>query len=145
MRRRACYDRGMTPEHPIILFDGACGFCEGGIRLVVGNDPAGRFRFAPLQSDLGRSLLRRHGLPEGGVGSVVLIDRGRALVRSEATLRIASGMRTPWPRAAALGRIAPRAWRDAAYDLVARNRTRYGLARLLKTPRPAALVQRMLA
>lgn len=107
----------------IVLFDGDCGFCDRGVRFIYARDPAGKFRFAPLQSDAGRRLLRAHGLPENALDTLVLIEKGRAHVRSDAVLRIARRLGRAWPLLGAL-RLVPRRVRDAAYDAVARRRHR---------------------
>ena len=49
-------------DHPLVLFDGVCVFCNRSVNFVIAHDPAGRFRFAPLQSNLGQSLLDRFNL-----------------------------------------------------------------------------------
>lgn len=48
-------------------------------------------------------------------------DRERVFVRGEAVLRVAGYLGGLW-NVARLGRLLPAAWRNAAYDLVARHR-----------------------
>jgi len=38
------------PRHPVVLFDGVCKMCSGGVRWIIRHDPQGIFHFAPLQS-----------------------------------------------------------------------------------------------
>src|SRR5207302_7275337 len=47
--------------HPIVLYDGVCGLCNRTIQFVVKHDHADVFRFASLQSALGRRILEKHG------------------------------------------------------------------------------------
>jgi predicted DCC family thiol-disulfide oxidoreductase YuxK len=113
------------PPPPVVLFDGVCNLCHGAVRFIIARDPAARFRFASLQSPVGQALLRDHRLGPGlGPDSLVLVEGGRAYTRSAAVLRIARGLRWPWPAAGALA-LVPRPLRDAAYDLVARRRYRW--------------------
>ena len=42
----------------VILFDGVCNFCSFWVRFVIRRDPKGLFRFAPLQSPMGREACR---------------------------------------------------------------------------------------
>lgn len=103
-------------EHPVVLFDGVCNLCNGAVLWIIRRDPEAKFRFAPLQSrpDLA-------GLPD----SIVLIDSCGTHVRSEAVLRIALGLRSPWPLLGAIGRVFPRPVRDGIYNFVARRRYRW--------------------
>jgi predicted DCC family thiol-disulfide oxidoreductase YuxK len=94
------------------------------VRFVTERDPAGRFAFAPLQSELGRRLLRQAGLPEDTLDTVVLLQDGRAYLRSDAMLRAMKRLRAPWPLAS-LALVVPRFLRDAVYDFVARHRYRW--------------------
>jgi predicted DCC family thiol-disulfide oxidoreductase YuxK len=120
----------MPPSSPpdIILFDGVCNLCNGFVQFVIRHDAAGRYRFAALQSEAGRTLLAAHGVAPTALAadpdSVVLLSGGRLYSHSGAVLRIARGLGGIW-RVAALAEALPRAWRDAAYRLVARHRYRW--------------------
>lgn len=108
----------------VVLFDGVCNLCNGSVQFIVRHDPAGRFRFASLQSREGQALLRRHGLDPADLFSVILVEGGRAYSRSDAALRIAGGLSGGWRAAGAL-RVVPRPLRDLVYGWVARNRYRW--------------------
>ncbi|GAB2846704.1 thiol-disulfide oxidoreductase DCC family protein [Hymenobacter ruber] len=124
-----------------ILFDGVCNLCNGFVQFVIRHDPAGRFRFAALQSEAGRALLLAQGLAPAAVAaepeSVLLLSGGRLYSHSAAVLRIAEGLGGGW-RVAALGRLLPAAWRDAVYRFVARHRYRwFGRQESCMLPTPA--------
>jgi predicted DCC family thiol-disulfide oxidoreductase YuxK len=119
---------GAQTQGPIVLFDGECGFCSRLVLFVVPRDPAGHFRFAPLQSQTGQRILARAGMPREELDTLVVVEGERILTRSDAALRIAAGLTGFW-RALRFARIVPRAVRDRAYDLVARNRYRLRSAR----------------
>lgn len=142
----------------IILFDGVCNLCNGAVLFIIDRDPAGRFRFAPLQSELAVGLLRSLGeaglcagptSSAGGetgstVDSVVLVQDGQVYQRSDAVVRIARQLTGPW-RLLAWGSVMPRVMRDWAYDLVARHRYRwFGREQDCRVPTPE-LRQRFLA
>ena len=110
----------------IMLYDGECGFCTRGVLFAYRRDPAGGIRFASLQGETGRRLLRAHGLPLD-VRTVVLVDEKGAHVRSSAALRAVRRLRRPWSWLHALI-LVPRPLRDAVYDAVARRRHRFGPA-----------------
>ncbi|HZB13662.1 MAG TPA: thiol-disulfide oxidoreductase DCC family protein [Chryseolinea sp.] len=105
----------------LILFDGVCNLCNGFVKFLIKRDPAGKFRFASLQSDFGRSQLIRFNLNPDLLHSVIVIEADNVLQRSDAALRIVNQLGGPWKILNAL-KIFPRFLRDALYNVVARNR-----------------------
>ena len=65
--------------HAILLFDGVCLLCNKFVHAVYDNDPAERFQFASLQSEVGLALLEQHGM-KADLSTVVLIDEAVAHV-----------------------------------------------------------------
>jgi predicted DCC family thiol-disulfide oxidoreductase YuxK len=118
----------VTPDGPILLYDGVCGFCNASVQLVLRYDRRRTLRFAPLQSAYAGQVLAHH--PElGGVDSVVWVEPSadasppRVFTRSSAALRVARYLGGPWSLLL-LFWLVPRPLRDWAYDVVARNRHR---------------------
>ena len=112
------------PVERVVLFDGVCNLCNGFVQFVIERDPSGRFQFAALQSEAARRVLAAHDAPNPLADSVVLIEEGKVYTGSAAALRIASGLRFPWPLAGVLLAI-PRGLRDGIYAGVARRRYRW--------------------
>jgi predicted DCC family thiol-disulfide oxidoreductase YuxK len=110
-------------DHPILLFDGVCNLCNGLVRFVVKFDTEGHYRFAPLQSDVGRRLQERFDLDPDDVDTVVLVEGDDCYLKSAAILRVMGHLDGPWPLLGPL-RYLPRSVRDFGYDLVARYRYR---------------------
>jgi len=108
----------------VILFDGVCNFCSFWVKFVIRRDLQGKFRFAPLQSPLGREAARALDLPENPPASVILKEDGRYYVRSTATLRILRRLPGIWPLLY-LFIVVPAPLRDLAYKFVANNRYRW--------------------
>lgn len=108
-------------EHPVILFDGVCNFCNGAINFVLKQDRKKVFRFATLQSEAGQRLLQQHNLSTKGFDSFVLIDDGKVYKKSAASLRVMNKLPWYW-KEIQLFRIIPTIFRDAIYDYIARNR-----------------------
>src|SRR5580704_2359028 len=104
----------------LIVYDGVCVLCSRSIRFVAAHDRAARFRFVPLQSAYGRQLAERHGISVEAPDTFVAIIDGAASFRSQAWLNIMA--RLPGFGWTGILRIVPRPLRDAAYDLIARNR-----------------------
>ncbi len=122
----------------IVLYDGTCGLCHGGVRWLVARDGPGRLHYAPLQGTTAEALRARHpGLPLG-LEAMVLVTRGRVHAGSAAAVRIAA--RLPWPwKLLAVGWIVPAPLRDLLYRLVAGTRYRlFGRADLCDLPEPEA-------
>lgn len=107
-------------DHPIVLYDGVCNYCNALANYIIRHDPDKRFRFAALQSAKGQELLRQHGLPPT-LDSVVFIEDGKAHIKSDATIRIAPHL-TGAAKLAVLLRIVPRFVRNWFYDFIAKHR-----------------------
>jgi predicted DCC family thiol-disulfide oxidoreductase YuxK len=107
----------------IILFDGVCNFCNGSVNFIIERDPAGYFKFAPLQSEIGEKLLRENGVDKVETDSVVLIEDGKVYTHSTAALRVARQLEGGWKWFYYL-RFVPRVIRDGAYKLFAKYRYR---------------------
>ncbi len=113
----------------VLLYDGRCGLCSRTVRFVLRHERRHTLRFAALDGEFARAVIGRH--PElDGIDSIVWVERAgaaadaeRTVVRSDAALRVARYLGGPW-RLVLAGRMLPRAWRDAAYDFVARHRHR---------------------
>jgi predicted DCC family thiol-disulfide oxidoreductase YuxK len=116
-------------DRPVIIFDGKCVLCSWFARFVLRADRTGRFRLLAAQSQLGTALYNHFGLDPIGYETYVLLEDGKAFLRSEASLRIFAGLGAPWPALAAFGRIVPLRLRDGVYNLVARHRLQWFGAR----------------
>ena len=106
------------------------------MQFILQRDRAGVFRFASLQSERGRALLVEHGLDPDQLDTVVLIEDGRAYLRSDVPLRVAPRLDGPWGWVSAF-RVLPRGVRDRIYEWVAANRYRwFGKREECMLPRP---------
>ncbi|PLP55695.1 hypothetical protein CYK37_29050 [Mesorhizobium loti] len=108
---------------PIILFDAECVLCSANAQFVLKHDKAGHFRLASMQSDIGASIYRRHGINPQNPSSMLVIEGDRVRQDSDAVLRIYEGLGLPWRLLGTL-RFVPAFLRDPVYRWVARNRYR---------------------
>jgi predicted DCC family thiol-disulfide oxidoreductase YuxK len=115
-------------DKPVIIFDGLCALCSGSASFVLRHDRPAVFRLTPAQSPLGQALYVHYGLDPQDYETMILIQEGVALEKSEAAIRIAKGLGFPWSLAVVL-RVVPLGWRDRLYAWVARNRIRWFGAR----------------
>lgn len=126
----------MSLEHPVLLFDGVCNLCNASVQWVLLRDHKGIFRFAPLQEETGKALLRAHGLSAEHFDSVVLVTPERVFTHSDAVLEVLRRLGGWWTLPAAL-RVLPRSLRDTVYRWIARNRYRlFGRRDACMMPRP---------
>ncbi|OUS18603.1 thiol-disulfide oxidoreductase [Nonlabens dokdonensis] len=113
----------MEGKH-IVLFDGVCNLCNGAVLFIIKRDTKDRFRFAALESDLGKELLARHNIDPSKIDSIVLISGDSAFAKAGAALRIAKYLTGLWPLLYSLI-IIPKFIADAVYDFIARNRYKW--------------------
>ena len=121
----------------VVLYDGSCGLCSRSVRFIAGHDPAGRFRFAALGSDIGDEILHGARVPPLLPDSVILVQAdGTVRVESDAALAILADLDGPARYVARL-RIVPQPLRDAVYRLIARTRYRiFGRHDVCELPAP---------
>ena len=103
-----------------VLFDGHCSLCSRFVQIVVTRDRERIFRFVPLQSDEGRRMRQRAGVPENCDTVVLIESTGRSLIRSSAVLRVFELLGYRWT--ARVLALVPPFLADAAYRFIARHR-----------------------
>jgi len=112
------------PEARVIVFDGICHVCAGGVRFLRWLHVQPPFQLIPMQSVEGRAILVEHGIdPEDPVTFLVL-DQGQRFTESDASIHVIAAVGGPW-KMIHIVRLVPRRWRDALYRLLARNRYRW--------------------
>lgn len=114
----------MQQEHDIVLFDGVCNLCNGAILFIIKRDKKDRFRFAPLESDIGKKLLDLHGIDPNKIDSIVLVSGDHAFAKAGAALRISKQLSGLWPLLYFFI-IIPKIIADFVYDFIARNRYKW--------------------
>jgi predicted DCC family thiol-disulfide oxidoreductase YuxK len=111
-------------DHPVILFDGVCNYCNAVVNFIIRQDKKNLLRFASLQSSAGQRLLKQYHLPTEQLNSFVFISKGRAYTRSTAGLMLYNHLPWYW-KWVQLFRIIPPIFRNAVYDFVAKNRYKW--------------------
>ena len=110
------------PDDDVILYDGVCVFCSRWIRCVAARDVERRFRFTAIQAGYGARLAQAFGINPDDPDTNAVIHGGVAYFKSDGALTVLSNL-PGWGWVRAL-RSVPKPLRDAAYNLVARNRYR---------------------
>lgn len=106
----------------IILFDGVCNLCNNAINFIIEHDKKDVFRFASLQSDLGKRLVSERGIDPEVLDTIFLIEPGVVYYeKSTAALKIAKDLSGGYSLMKHL-LFLPEFIRDGVYNLVASNR-----------------------
>lgn len=113
-----------SESHKIILFDGVCNLCNGAINFVIKKDKKNIFKFAPLQSEIGKTLLSQFKIDTSEVDSIILVDGEKYYAKSSAALRISKELSGAYPLLYGFI-ILPRFIRDLVYDYIAKNRYKW--------------------
>lgn len=113
---------GLPIGKKIILFDGICNLCESSIQFVIKWDHKNQFCFLPLDSDLGRKIIKHIGIDSKNTDSVILYEPGIAYYyKSDAALEIAKNL-GGFFHLGTVFKIIPASLRNLIYDYIARNR-----------------------
>ena len=107
----------------MVLFDGICNLCNGAVSFIARHDRMKRFRFATLQSDTGKLLLRKAGLPDDKIHTIIYIKGKKHYQRSTAILNILKDLGGIWKFFYGFI-IIPPFIRDFFYNIVAKTRYR---------------------
>lgn len=118
----------MTRSH-VILYDGVCGLCNRFVQFVLPRDHKQVFRFASLQSDVGRAFLQRLQQDSTDLNTVYVVTDADTktpalLSQAEAVLFILAQLTWPW-RWFRLARVLPQRLLRWLYKSMSRNRYRF--------------------
>ena len=129
--------KNTSENKKIILFDGICNLCNNAVQFIIKHDKNDIFRFAALQGDLGKKLLRERGLEPDELDSIYLIEPGVAYYKeSTAALEIAAELSGPYSFLKHF-KFIPEGIRDSIYQFIANNRYKwYGKREECMIPTP---------
>lgn len=113
-----------SKNHKIILFDGVCNLCNGAVTFIIKRDKKDVFKFAALQSEIGRELTSKFNIDTSKVDSIILIDGEKHYEKSSAALRIAKYLSGAYPLLFGF-MVVPKFIRNAVYDSIAKNRYKW--------------------
>ena len=123
-------------EHPLILFDGICNFCNSAVNFVIKKDNGAIIHFAPLQSPKGRLYLKQYNYPVNNLNSFVFIEDNKVYTKSTAALKVCRHLKGLWPLCYGFI-IVPKFIRDGIYSWVAKNRYKwFGVRQECMMPTP---------
>ena len=108
----------------ILLFDGYCYLCQSSVQFIIKYEKTKKIYFVPLQSNLGKKLLRDHGLDENYSESIVFIENDICYKKSDAVIAIACHLTIPW-KFVKIFKWIPKKISYYVYDFIAINREKW--------------------
>ncbi|MFH6996500.1 thiol-disulfide oxidoreductase DCC family protein [Flavobacterium sp. FlaQc-57] len=109
----------------IILFDGVCNLCNSAVQFIIKNDKKDIYRFAALQSDLGKEICNYIGIDQNKIDSIILYNPGVAYYyKSSAVLEISKDLGGIYSLLT-IFKILPEKLRNYTYDYIAKNRYKW--------------------
>ncbi len=110
---------------PLIIFDGLCVLCSGGLQWMLARDAHGSSRFAAIQQPVPQALYRHYNLDAASFDTFMVLVDGVPYTRWDGVLAAGRTLPAPWRWLAWLGRAVPDFIGDPLYDWVQRNRLRW--------------------
>ena len=111
----------MLNQQEIIFFDGICGLCNKFVDFIIARDAQQKFYFSPLT---GTTAQKKLGNLPIQVDTVILFSKGKIYIKSNAAIRILSGLGGGW-KLTILLLVIPNFIRNYVYDQIAKNRYRW--------------------
>lgn len=127
----------LPKDKKIILFDGVCNLCDSFVQFIIKRDKEDLFRFVPLQSELGESIIKHIGIDTSKIDSIILYEPGTAYYyKAQAAIRIAKYLGGIYSLLG-LFSVLPNGISNIVYDYIARNRYKwYGKKESCMIPTP---------
>ena len=107
----------------IVVFDAHCLLCSGWVQFLLRHDHKQRLKFTSIQSVAGVAMLKRAGLDNQNLETLLVVASDRHYCNTAAIFRVLYALGWPW-RCAWLGWLIPSPLRDGLYRYIAINRYR---------------------
>lgn len=111
-------------NYKIILFDGVCNLCNFSVRTIIKYDKKRIFRFASLQSEFAKELLKKNDKSNNDFDSVILIDNRTVYEKSSAFFEIIKYLGFPLNMLYPC-KVIPNSLLDKIYDFIANKRYKW--------------------
>lgn len=122
----------------LILFDGVCNLCNSSVLYVIKRDKKDKFLFAPLQSDIGKEIIKKFNINPNTIDSILLYNpaKNSLIYKSSAALHVAKQLGFP-TNLLSIFLILPAFIRNWIYNYIAKNRYKwYGKKEACMIPTP---------
>lgn len=119
MNKQALYQ--LSDSHPIIFFDGVCGFCSASLDWIIKADDKETFRYCTLQDDLGQMMREQTGRAQD-MDTVIGLYKGQIYTKTDVTILICDHLGGAYNILGSILKVIPRSLRDVGYNIVAKYR-----------------------
>jgi predicted DCC family thiol-disulfide oxidoreductase YuxK len=122
----------------LILFDGVCNLCNSSVLYVIKRDKKNKFLFAPLQSEIGESLIKKFKIDPEKTDSILLYNPKSDSLKHKSTAALHVAKHLGFPSSLmVIFFIVPTFIRNWVYNYVAKNRYKwYGKKDACMIPTP---------
>ena len=112
-------------SHLIVFYDGPCALCNYWVQKLCQWDSDDHLRFSSLSDPLFDQFARERNIQKEAIDSLVVWDQQFIYtVESHAVFTLLKRLGKGW-RLFLVFSLLPKAWTDALYRLIARNRYRW--------------------
>jgi predicted DCC family thiol-disulfide oxidoreductase YuxK len=108
----------------VVVYDGICHVCSGWVRFLERHRIEPKFTLVPMQSWEGKSLLTAYGIDPDDPATFLVLDGGKQFTQSDGAIHIIAALGGLWSLFE-VARVIPKPWRNALYQVLARNRYRW--------------------
>jgi predicted DCC family thiol-disulfide oxidoreductase YuxK len=109
-------------EYSLMLYDADCNLCEGLAKFVKNH--SNKIQLSSIQSGNGKEILRKCNIAANNLNTILLIENGKILTKSNAVLHIIKKLNSYWVLFYIIV-IVPRFLRDKMYNIIANNRYKW--------------------
>ena len=112
-------------SRPILIFDGMCVLCSGGVQFMMRHDRSGTCSFATIQHPVPQALYQHYGLDATRFTTFMVLADGIPHTKWRGLLAAAKLMGGVWKVLGFVGGLLPSALGDLIYDVVQNNRLQW--------------------
>lgn len=116
---------GKMSKKKLIIFDGVCKLCNYSVQFIIKRDSKQVYQFVSSQNPNGESLLKELNFNPKDLSSWVLLDNSKIYQKSDGILQVIKDLDGFW-YIFGISKILPKFIRDSVYDLIAKNRRKFG-------------------
>lgn len=116
-------------SRPLLIFDGMCVLCSGGVQFMMRHDRSGTCSFATIQHPVPQALYQHYGLDATRFTTFMVLADGIPHTKWRGLLAAAKLMGGVWKFLGFVGGLLPSALGNLIYDVVQNNRLQWFGAR----------------